>query len=306
MRIGRGVVGLVLAVFVLAASAQSKIVVGVAPAGEFIAAMVAKEEGYFGKRGLDVDVQVMQVGVMAAAIQSDSVQLGAIGTPTFLQSIDSGLDLIAVAGGAIASKSDVNYGILVKTGVPIDKPADFVGRKVGTPGLEGFFHVLVREWFRLNQVDPKKVTYVEVAFPQLADVLKSGTVDAVLTTEPFKTRTIDAGIGTRFFPIAADLPDGLPPFLYAAKREWVEKNPQAAKAFRDALAEGIRFAEANPDAARLHYGKYVKLPPDALAKVRWNKMNAVVTAPQIELWDAMMRRQGMLKSPVSVNRLVMH
>jgi NitT/TauT family transport system substrate-binding protein len=107
------------------------------------------------------------------------------------------------------------------------------------------------------------------------------------------------------FNIAADLPDGLPPFLYAAKRDWVAKNAEVAKAFRDALSEGIRFAESNPEAARQDYGKYVKLPPDALARVRWNRMNAVVTPAQIGLWETMMRNQGMLKNPIDLARLVM-
>ena len=286
------------------AQAQTKILLGVAPAGEFIAAMVAREQGFFKKRGLDVDLQIMPPGATVPGLQSGSLQIGAVGTPTLLQTSDSGLDFVLVAGGAIASRTDVNFGLLVKNGVVIDKPQDFVGKKIGTPGLESFFHVLAREWLTINKVDYKKVTFVEVPFPQLSDVMKAGTVDAVLTTEPFKSRTIEAGVGTKFVAIAADLPDGLPPFIYAARRDWTVANAGAVKAFREALAEGIRFADANPDAARADYGKHVKLPPDALAKVRWNKMNAIVTPQQIALWDDMMRRQGMLKNAGDVARLI--
>lgn len=286
------------------AQAPTKILVGVAPAGEFIAAMVAREQGFFKKRGLDVEVQIMPPGASVPGLQSGSLQVGAIGTPALLQTSDSGLDFVVVAGGAIASKTDTNYGIIVKTGIAIEKPQDFVGKKIGTPGLESFFHVLAREWFTINKVDYKKVTFVEVSFPQLSDAMKSGTVDAVLTTEPFKTRTIDSGVGTKFFAIAADLPDGLPPFLYVAKRDWAVANASVVKAFREALAEGIRFADANPDVARADYGKYVRLPPDALAKVRWNKMSATVTPQQLALWDDMMRRQGMLRNPGDVAKLV--
>lgn len=286
------------------AQAQTKILLGVAPAGEFIAAMVAREQGFFKKRGLDVDLQIVPPGGAVPALQSGSMQIATQGTPGLLLTSDSGLDFVIVAGGAIASKTDVNFGLLVKTGVMVDKPQDFVGKKIGTPGLEGFFHVLTREWLTINKVDYKKVTFVEMGFPQLSDVMKAGTVDAVLTTEPFKSRTIEAGVGTKFFPLAADLPDGLPPFVYTAKREWAAANPDAVRAFREALAEGIRFADANPDAARADYGKHVRLPPDALAKVRWNKMSASVTPQQIGLWDAMMRRQGMLKSPIDMAKLI--
>ena len=48
---------------VTGAQAQTKILLGVAPAGEFIAAMVAREQGFFKKRGLDVDLQIVPPGL---------------------------------------------------------------------------------------------------------------------------------------------------------------------------------------------------------------------------------------------------
>lgn len=76
----------------------------------------------------------MPPSATVSGLRSVSLQMGSIGTPTLLQTRDSGLDFLLVAGGAIASMGDTNFRILAKTGSVIDKPQDFVGKKVGTPG----------------------------------------------------------------------------------------------------------------------------------------------------------------------------
>lgn len=287
------------------ASAPIALTVGIAPMPEFVPVFIALEKGYFKKRGLDVKPQVLSnPSTGTVALQSDSLQVVADSVTVLLQATDSGLDLVVASGGAIASKSDTIFGLLAKTGSNIQRPADFVGRKVGMPGIGSFFHVLTREWFTVNGVDYKKIKFIEVAFPQLADVMKAGTVDAIMTAEPFLTRAVKSGAGERSFLIAADLPDGLPPFVYLMRREWAAAHPGVAAAFQAAMAEAVAFAEANHDAAREIYGRNIKLPPDALATIRISKMNATVTPQQLDLWQDMMRRQGMLRKPIDTRRLL--
>lgn len=287
------------------AAAPVALRVGIAPMPEFVPVFIGLEKGYFRKRGLEVTPQLIgNPATGTVALQSDSLQLVADSVTTLLQATDSGLDLVVASGGAIASRSDTIFGLLVKSGSTIQKPADFVGRKIGMPGLGSFFHVLTREWFTVHGVDYRKIKFVEVAFPQLADVMKAGTVDAVMIAEPFLTRAVKAGIGQRVFHIAADLPDGLPPFVYLMRRAWAAEHPGVAAVFQAAMAEAVAFAEANPDAAREIYGRNVKLPPEALATIRISKMNATVTPDQIERWDDMMRRQGMLRKPLDARRLL--
>ncbi len=308
-RLLRAVRGLIALLAGLAASAaapaQTAMTVGIAPMPEFVPVFIAVEKGYFKKRGLDVTPQIISnPATGTVALQSDSLQIVADSATTLLQASDSGLDLVVASGGAIASKTDTIFGLLTKNGSRIQKPADFVGKKVGMPGLGSFFHVLTREWFTVNGVDHKKIKFVEVAFPQLADVMKGGTVDAIMTAEPFLTRAVKSGVGDRTFHIAADLPDGLPPFVYLMRREWAASHPGVAAAFQAAMAEAVAFAEANHDDARAIYGRNVKLPPDALATIRISKMNATVTPQQLDTWQDMMRRQGMLRKPVDTRRLL--
>jgi hypothetical protein len=115
----------------------------------------------------------------------------------FLQAADGGLDLVAVAGASIMnSTSNANIAAFVRNGITIKEPKDFVGKKVGAPGLGAFLHVLFVKWLVEKGVDPKSVNFVEVTFPTMADIIKSGSVDVVLTAEPFVTRMSNAGLGT--------------------------------------------------------------------------------------------------------------
>ncbi len=283
----------------------TSMVVSVSPAPEFVPVFIARDEGLFAKRGLEVTSQITPNGAVAAqGIQAGSIQIGAISVTNLLQASDSGLDFVVVAGGAVASRTDKNYGIVVKTGSGIVKPEDLVGKRVGVPGIDSFFHVLARQWLTIKRVDYRKVNFVESTLPLLADVMKAGSVSAIVTTDPFLSRALNSGVGDKAFYIAADLPDGLPPFVYAARRDWVARNPQVAKAFKEAIAEAVAFADAKPAETVAIYGRNVKLPPEALATIRINKMNATVTAAQLDLWEAMMRQQGMLRNPLDTARLI--
>lgn len=300
-----GVLAACLLLMPLGGQAQTPLVVSLAPAPEFVPVLVAADQGFFKNRDLGVAPQITPNGAVAIqGIQAGSIQIGSVSVSSLLQATDSGLDLVVVCGGAIASSSDKNYGIVAKTGSGIERAEDLVDKRIGVAGLDSFFHVLARQWLTNKGVDFKKVTFVEAPFPQLADVMKAGNVHAVITTEPFLGRTVGSGVGEKVFYIAADLPDGLPPFVYVARRDWVLKNADVVRRFREAMDEAVQFTAARPAEAVAVYGKHVKLPPEALASIRINKLDTRVTTQQLELWEGMMRRQGMLRKPLVAARLL--
>ena len=160
-------------------------------------AMVARDEGIFAKHGLDADVSLIAINTtIPPAIVSDSIQIGGPTATVFLQAVDGGLDLVAVAGASVMDPVSAGaVAAVARNGVTIKDAKDFVGKKVGAPGIGAFLHVLFVKWLIEKGVDPKSVNFVEVTFPTQSDALKSGSVDAVLTGEPFITRMKNAGTG---------------------------------------------------------------------------------------------------------------
>jgi NitT/TauT family transport system substrate-binding protein len=158
---------------------------------------VAKEQGFFDKRGLDVTLQTIPINPnIPPALQSDSIQVGTVTPSVLMQAADGGLKLKVIAGGSLLTKESKTPAILVRKGVEIKSPQDFIGKRVGVGGFGATLHVLFRKWLADHGVDAKKVNFVEVALPQTLDVLRGGAIDAAVPAEPFATR-IRRGHGLR-------------------------------------------------------------------------------------------------------------
>jgi NitT/TauT family transport system substrate-binding protein len=150
----------------------------------------------------------------------------------------------------------------------------------------------------MNGVDQSKVTFVEAPFPQHADLLRAGTVDAVVTAGPFMARILSSGEGKVAAYYSTFLPEGAPTVVHVATREWAEKHPAAVKAFRQAIDEAAGFMAkpANESAVRATLAKYLKLPPPVAQAMQISPPGPVVTAKQLQWWGGLMREQGYLKS----------
>ncbi len=296
------------AALALPARAQStKIVFGYTAVTDFASVFVAAEEGFFTKRNLDVELKFIPINsTIPAAIQSDSLQIGGPTPSVFLQAVDGGLDHVVVAGGGVTSKTNTVFGFVAKAGSGIRTPQDCVGKKIGVPGLGAFLHVTFRAWLKQNGVDYKKVNFIEASFPQHGDLLRGGSIDAVVTADPFMTRITESGAGYVASYYATFLTEGNPTIIHTAKREWAAKNPAAAKAFRDALVEGaaFMFQTKNNDKVRAAIAKYTKLPAEVVAKIQISPPGPLVSEKQLNYWVGLMKDQEMLKTVPKVATLI--
>src|ERR1700685_2554606 len=277
------------------AHAQTKIQIGCTATSDCASAMVAVDEGIFKKHGLDAEMILIGINSnIPAAILSNSIQIGGPTSTVFLQAVDGGLDLVAVAGASIMNPtSNANIGAFVRNGITIKEPKDFIGKKVGAPGLGAFLHVLFVKWLVEKGVDPKSVNFVEVTFPTMADIIKSGGVDAVLTAEPFITRMTNAGLGSVGAHYGAELARTEPIIFYAAARDWAESNPAIIKQFRAAIAEGAAIVNADRDKASASIAKFTKQSVELVKSSPPNRSEPALKAEQLAWWIEIMSSQKM-------------
>src|SRR5258708_23579603 len=79
------------------AAAQTKIQIGCTATSDCASAMVAVDEGIFKKHGLDVEMTPIGINPnIPAAILSNSIRTGGPPSTLFIQSVDGGLDLVAI------------------------------------------------------------------------------------------------------------------------------------------------------------------------------------------------------------------
>ncbi len=288
-------------------SQTTKVAFGYTAVGDFLSVLAAVDHGYFSKRGLEVEPKFIPLNsTIPAAIQSGSLQIGGPTPSVFLQSVDGGLDQVVLAGGGVLSKTYTELGVVARAGSGIKTPQDFVGKKVGVPGLGALLHVTFRQWLKVNGVDWRKVNFIETPFPQHADLIRGGSIDAVVTGGPFMARILETGTGYVASYYATFLPEGQPTIIHVATREWVKANPAAAKAFAQGVVEGAAFVNnpKNDAAVRELAVKYLKTPAPAAAKMQISPPGAVVTEKQLQWWVDLMKEQDMLKTTPKVAQLI--
>ena len=280
---------------------QTKVAIGYASANDFLPMYVAKDKGFFAKRNIDAEPTRIPVATnIPAALMAGSLQIGMTTPPILLLAAEGGLDLVLIAGASRHIKSNPMLGLVARKEVKIDKAADLKGKKVGVPGVNSAADVLFRKWLLNNKVALADVTFVEAIFPQMPDLLKAGTVDAVLAVEPIRTRISSGGIGY----IAAEYVAEVNPDLFLtgwiATSAWVAKNPDVVKRFREALDEGLAWIGANASEARDIEKKYLgfnapKFPPFTTA----------VKSEDLNLHIDILKELGVLRKPVDAGKLVL-
>jgi NitT/TauT family transport system substrate-binding protein len=290
------------------AAAQTKIQIGCTATSDCASAMVAVDEGIFKKYGLEAEMTPIGINSnIPAAILSNSIQIGGPTSTVFLQAVDGGLDLVAIAGASVMNPtSNGNITAFVRNGISIKEPKDFVGKKVGALGLNAFLHVLFVKWLAEKGVDPKSVNFVEVTFPTMSDIIKSGGVDAVLTAEPFVTRMLNAGLGSVGARYAVELARTDPIIFYAASREWADKNAATIKKFRDAIAESAQIVNSNREKASASISKFTKQPLELVTATPPNRSEPVLKPEQLAWWIDVMSSQKMLQSKLDTTKLVLN
>lgn len=289
------------------AQERAKVRLGYTAVADFYPAFVAAEQGYFAKHGLDVEFMLLPLTAnVPPGLESGSIQIGGTSPSVFISAVDGGLDHVAVAGATLGSSSSTELGLVARAGSGIRTAQDCVGKKIGVAGIGSALHVTFRAWLIHNKVDWRKVTFVEAAFPQQPDLLRGGTVDAVVSADPFMSRIVDSGVGYIASYYTTFLPDNQQKMVYEATREWAQTNPAAVKGFRESLAEASAFAKVpgNEPAVRAAIGKYIRLPPPVLAKIKLAPPQPMLTVKDLGFWVEMMQEQGMLKSKPDVKRLL--
>lgn len=277
------------------ARAETKLKMMYTAVSGFAAVYVAQEQGFFKKRGIDVEfVPTTSSGNNASALVSNSVQFAGPTMPTLLQANDAGLDLVVIAAGSVYPlEADI---LIARQGSDIKKPTDIKGKTVGVPGLGAMLHFMLVRNLKNNGVDPASVRFVEVGFPQAADALKSGQIDAYPAQAPFTARILQSGAGYEVMNWQRDTPDGTTTVVYAATRKWAEANVQTVKDLREGMREAIAFSKAHRPEMYEAIAKYTKLPPAVVASLSPPNLEVDMTPDKVKFWIDLAREQGAIKN----------
>lgn len=292
----------VFAAGVAPAAAQTKINIVHLFANDFLPVFIAKDNGCFQKRGLDVTLTLIPIANnIPATLISGSAQIGVTTAPIMLQAVENGLDLIAIAGSSRMMANNPTMSVVMRDDVKVSSVADLKGKRIAAPGINSLGEIVLRKWLKDNGLKPGEVNIVEAPIPQMSDLLKGKTVDAVVIMEPIRSRIVGGNIGYRhpseFYATTA--PNSMATF-WVTTGAWAKANPKPVAEFRACVAEGIDVIKTNIDEAKKVELKYVKANAPTYAQ-----FEAKITPADLKIHADITTEMGLLKKPVKLEALVL-
>jgi NitT/TauT family transport system substrate-binding protein len=303
MRIGLRIVALLALLLACAAApathAAEKVTLGYTPGPDYLAAFTAKDQGFFAAHGIDMTLQfTTSATTIPASVLAGSLQIGTPTVSTVISAVANGLGIKIIAANIETGDHFHLAAILERSDDKAAAAKDLEGKTVAVPGLYTFLHLLFVKWLENHGADPAKVHVVEVPMPGMMDALKAHQVDAVIPVDPFMGRIIGSGTGRVLSYYIDDFPPGILPTVYVASTDYIGKHPEVIKGFRAALAEGLAYHKAHPEAAAASLARYMNLPIQIAEHLPLPRYITDAKPAQIQFWIDLMKEQKMLNQPV--------
>ncbi|MHA6615822.1 ABC transporter substrate-binding protein [Pseudonocardia sp. DLS-67] len=285
-----------------AAAGPTEVRVGMLPIVGAAPLALAAEQGLFTAGGLAVSTERVQSGAVAlpALIAGDLDVLFGNHVST-IAARSQNLDVVIIAEASRARPD--NFSVVTLPDSAVEAPADLAGRTIGVNALNNIATLTVSAVVGAAGLPADRLTFVEIPFPDMANALANGRVDAAFLPEPFLSearRTLS--VRTVLDPCSgptADLPiDG-----YVVTGRFAEENPDVVRAFRDALVEAQRRCADRTVLEPLLVSS-AGIGPETAAQISASAYPTTTDAAQIQRVADLMLQFGALTAPMNVDDLV--
>jgi NitT/TauT family transport system substrate-binding protein len=214
---------------------KAKVKVAVLPTMDTVPLYLAMDSGYFAKEGLEVTTVAAASGqdCVTKLVSGDVDFAFSSYTPFFLAKVKGAADIKLVADATSAAPGNAVVVTMPNSGVRTIK--DLTGKRVGITARFTMSHLLVESQLKVNGVESSSIQWTEVAFPQMADRLAKGQIDAAFLTEPFLQQAAKSVGAYRLFDTATGPTADIPLTGYGATGKFVNANRRTVEAFQRAM-----------------------------------------------------------------------
>jgi nitrate/nitrite transport system substrate-binding protein len=265
---------LALSIAAVAAPETTKAKLGYIALTDFAPLAIAKEKGLFAKHGMK-DVEVIKQASWGAT--RDNLELGSdrggIDGAHILTPMPYAMSL------GLVTKGNKPVPMYILARLNLNNQAISVAAKYKDIGLKGDASVLknavakakgkgapmtfamtfptgthnywIRYWLASSGIDPDKdVNTIVIPPPQMVANMRVGNMDAFCVGEPWNQQLINQKIGYTALQTQEIWKDH-PEKSFTMRKDWVDKNPEAAKAILKAIMEAQIWADKPENAEEL-------------------------------------------------------
>jgi len=265
----------------------------------------AKENGFFAKAGLDVDIdQNPSTPAIASALIAGNYDIAYGTVPTLAQAHAKGLPFVLIAPGIADSRVHFGGAIMVAENSTIKTGKDFNGKTLGTAGLNTIAEYLPRAWIDKNGGDSRTVKFIEVGFSDINQAVESHRVDAASLFEP----SITLALGTGKFKLLANTAAAVGPrwlnSVWFSTDNYVQQNPDVTRRFVSAIRQGAIWSNSHHDESNAILVKYLKLDPDLANRMTRDLQGTELTPALMQPNLDVMVRYNALPKTMTVDQLI--
>jgi NitT/TauT family transport system substrate-binding protein len=253
------------------APAMNTVRVAYLPIADYAPLFIAKEEGFFTRQGIDVEL-VRVPGTAAAlplvlsgdiAVYSGPLKTGLV------NAVAKGEHVRIVAGkGSIDPGSCTGYALMVRRDLfdqgIVTNVSDLKGRKIAVRDSD---YDLYRA-LALGNLSSVDVETVEMEFPTVIPAFRNGAVDAGLVAEPFLSQAVTSGSAVILVPAQEFIPHNPFPLYYGPA--FLDRDPELGRRFMVAYLQGVKqYNEGKTERNLATLANYTHLDRDLLNQTCW-------------------------------------
>ncbi|WP_424133860.1 ABC transporter substrate-binding protein [Roseomonas chloroacetimidivorans] len=288
-----------LAAPAIKAQALTKLRVSVIPVLDVAPLHAAIAQGYFAAEGIEIDTSTTAGGATGLpGLVAQQFRLAFSNTVSGLLGVREGLDFRIAAASVRGQPNPPDcMAILVRKGSGITSGKQLEGKRIASNTRNNVVWLRGMAWIDKTGGDWKKVTTVEVPFPQMADALAGGQIDAGLFSEPFVTAALETH-GDKLERIGWFIQETAPSSSiaqYFAMREDVEKNGEVFERFARGLYKGTDWVNerlGKPELLQL-ISNFSRVPLERLKNCAFTVYTKQVTEAEIAEVIATMTKYGL-------------
>jgi NitT/TauT family transport system substrate-binding protein len=284
---------------------QSTITVGALPVVDSAGLYLANKLGYFKQEGLTVKIDPVTQSTHAIPdmLHGTIAIIGGANYVSFIEAQAKGTAQFKVVAEGVTCKPNT-FGVAALPSSGITTPADLAGKTVAVNLTNNIQTLTLNAVLKADGVDPSKVKYVVIPFPNMVTALKAKQVDAISAVEPFLGGALAAD-GAKQVVSSCDGPTAnMPMSGYLATSSWTQKNPNTAKAFQTALLKAQAYADANPAAVKSILPTYTKVTAAQANALPLNTYPSTLDPAEITKVLTLMKSGGLATGSATASSLL--
>jgi NitT/TauT family transport system substrate-binding protein len=267
---------------------------------------LADKLGYFKEEGIEIQIEMEAVGTNALPVLiSGRIDIGHGGWGSVITAVGEGADFVMLTSTDSATrKAPDPLGMLVRTDSPFQRVEDLAGKRIAVTTLNSPSWLYAYATLKKHGVDPKGVRFVEIPLPNQNDALVQDRVDAINNIEPFHTVLVKSGKGRAIAYPFIEIHPGIDLGGWTVTRQWLNRNPETARAFVRAYNRGKEYALTHDKETRDAVIEWTKVEPDLARSMMLSNWTTEVDVASLQGLADMMLENGLIKQKFDVRPLL--